>query len=126
MNQDIKKLNIDKNFRKKLENLYTKNNHTSNSEIDSNDSNNSNNSNVNTQKYKKVDIKKTMQPQKNVFSNNLEEIHQICEKNTKQNTKQNIMITIEISSYYQLSQYIFFSIFSVFLSIRVMYILFLM
>ena len=116
MNQDIKKLNIDKNFIKKLENLYAKNNHTPNSENDSNDSNS-----VNTQKHKKVDIKKTIQPQKNVFSNNLEEIHQIREKNTKQNIK----ITIEISSYYQLSQYIFFSIFSVLLSIRVIYILFL-
>lgn len=115
MNQDIKKLNIDKTFREKLENLYTKNNNTKKGTN-------------NTQKHREVGIKKTIQPQQNVFSNNLEEIHEIIDakQNTKQNTKQNITITIEISSYYQLLYYIFFSIFSIFFSIRVMYILFLM
>ena len=111
MNQDIKKLNIDKTFREKLENLYTKNNNTKKGTN-------------NTQKHREVGIKKTIQPQQNVFSNNLEEIHEIID--AKQNTKQNITITIEISSYYQLLYYIFFSIFSIFFSIRVMYILFLM
>ena len=111
MNQDIKKLNIDKTFREKLENLYTKNNNTKKGTN-------------NTQKHREVDNKKTIQPQQNVFSNNLEEIHEIID--AKQNTKQNITITIEISSYYQLLYYIFFSIFSIFFSIRVMYILFLM
>ena len=111
MNQVIKKLNIDKNFREKLENLYTKNNNTKKGTN-------------NTQKHREVGIKKTIQPQQNVFSNNLEEIHEIID--AKQNTKQNITITIEISSYYQLLYYIFFSIFSIFFSIRVMYILFLM
>jgi len=111
MNQDIKKLNIDKTFREKLENLYTKNNNTKKGTN-------------NTQKHREVDIKKTIQPQQNIFSNNLEEIHEIID--AKQNTKQNITITIEISSYYQLLYYIFFSIFSIFFSIRVMYILFLM
>ena len=110
MNQDIKKLNIDKTIREKLENLYTKNNNTKKGTN-------------NTQKHREVDIKKTIQPQQNVFSNNLEEIHEIID--AKQNTKQNITITIEISSYYQLLYYIFFSIFSIFFSIRVMYILFL-
>ena len=111
MNQNVKKLNIDKNFREKLENLYTKNNHEE-----------KNIKNIN--KTRPINIKKTTQPQKNVFLDDLEEIHEI-QKETYQE-KKNIIITIEISSYYQLLSYIFFSIFSFCLSLRIMYILFLM
>lgn len=110
MNQNVKKLNIDKNFREKLENLYTKKVHT--------------NKNVEKKREVEVNIKRTSQPQKNVHLNKFEEIHEIHKINTIQ--KKNITITIEIESYYQLLSYIFFSIFSFCLSLRVMYILFLM
>lgn len=112
MNNKVKKLNINKNFRQKLENLYTKNKSTANK------------STTNTYKTRQINIKKTIQPQKNVFLDDLEEIHEI-QKETYQE-KKNIVITIEISSYYQLLSYIFFSIFSACLSLRIMYILFLM
>ena len=113
MNQNVKKLNIDKNFREKLENLYTKNVHTK-----------KNVKNVEKKREVEVNIKRTSQPQKNVHLDKFEEIHEIHKINTTQ--KKNITITIEIESYYQLLSYIFFSIFSVCLSLRVMYILFLM
>ena len=113
MNQNVKKLNIDKNFREKLENLYTKNVYA-----------NKNVKNVDKKIETDVKIKRTTQPQKNVHLNNFEEIHEIHKMNTTQ--KKNITITIEIESYYQLLSYIFFSMFSFCLSLRVMYILFLM
>ena len=111
MNQNVKKLKIDKNFREKLENLYTKNNHKE-KKI------------KNINKTRPINIKRTTQPQKNVFLDDLEEIHEILKETYQE--KQNIIITIEISSYYQLLSYIFFSIFSICLSLRIMYILFLM
>lgn len=112
MNNKVKKLNINENFRQKLENLYTKNKSTANKGT------------TNTYKTRQINIKKTIQPQKNVFLDDLEEIHEIQKETYKE--KKNIVITIEISSYYQLLSYIFFSIFSTCLSLRIMYILFLM
>jgi hypothetical protein len=107
MNKNVKKLNIDKNFKKKLEKLYTKQ-HINNVE-------NKRNINVNN-------IKRIVQPQQNVFlKNNLEKIYEIDKSHLN-----NIIITIEIKSYYQLLSYIFLSIFSICLSLRIMYILFLL
>tara|TARA_Y100000591_G_C21673108_1_gene614009 strand:+ start:106 stop:444 length:339 start_codon:yes stop_codon:yes gene_type:complete len=112
MSTNVKKLNIDKNFKKKLEKLYTKQ-HINNVE----------NKNVqNKVKTNLNNIKKTLQPQQNVFlGNNLEKIYEIDKSKLN-----NIIITIEIKSYYQLLSYIFFSIFSICLSLRIMYILFLL
>lgn len=111
MNKNVKKLNIDKNFKKKLEKLYTKpksRQHINNVE-------NKLNTNVNN-------IKRIIQPQQNVFlENNLEKIYEIDKSKLN-----NIIITIEIKSYYQLLSYIFLSIFSICLSLRIMYILFLL
>ena len=107
MNNNIKKLNIDENFKKKLESLYKKN-------ISIKQPNK-------IQNKKVSNIKHTIQPQQNVFlENNLEKIYEIDKKDSNR-----ITITLEIFSYYQLLSYIFFSIFSVCLSLRIMYILFL-
>mgnify|MGYP004004421793 CR=1 FL=1 len=107
MNKNVKKLNIDKKLKKKLEKLYTKQ-HINNVE-------NKRNINVNN-------IKRIVQPQQNVFlKNNLEKIYEIDKSHLN-----NIIITIEIKSYYQLLSYIFLSIFSICLSLRIMYILFLL
>ena len=108
MNKNVKKLNIDKNFKKKLEKLYTKQ-HINN--VENKNVENKRNINVNN-------VKRTVQPQQNVF---LEKIYEIDKSKLN-----NIKITIEIKSYYQLSSYIFLSIFSICLSLRIMYILFLL
>ena len=94
MNKNVKKLNIDKNFKKKLEKLYTKQ-HINN--VEHKNVQNKLKTNVNN-------IKKIVQPQQNVFlGNNLEKIYEIDKSKLN-----NIIITIEIKSYYQLLSYIFF------------------
>ena len=112
MNKNVKKLNIDKKFKKKLEKLYTKK--PTKQSI--------NNVEKNVQNTLKTNIKRIVQPQQNVFlENNLEKIYEVDKSRLN-----NIIITIEIKSYYQLLSYIFLSIFSICLSLRIMYILFLL
>jgi hypothetical protein len=122
-NKSIKKLNIKNEFKKKLENLYRKKDTIDVTKEKTNKNIKKHIRNTTSNTNNESNIKKTVQPQQNVFlKNNLEEIYEI---NNIDNS-QKITITIEISSYYQLLSYIFFSIFSACLSLRIMYILFLM
>jgi len=99
------KLNITKDFKKKLENLYSNTNRLLE------------NKKVNIIKN---NIHKKVQEQKNVIlKNNLEETYEIKKNNP-------IIITIKINSYYEVLSYTIIFIFSIFLSLRIMYILFLL
>ena len=101
------KLNITNDFRKKLEGLYLKKNQSK--KIEKNKST--------------TNIKKIIQPQKNVIlKNNLEEITEI----SNIHTNNSIIITIKINSYYQVLLYTLVLLFSLCLSTRIMYILFLL
>ena len=115
---NINKLNINSEFKQKLENLYKKNTVTNEKPEKNKIQFNSND---------KTNIKKTLQPQKNVvLTNNLEEVYEINKEKSKQINSSNIIITIQINSYYELFCYILFSVFSICLSLRIAYILFLL
>ena len=106
------KLNITNDFRKKLEGLYSKKSDPINIKEEKE---------VNIQKN---NIHKIIQPQKNVIfkNNNLEEISEI----SRVIKKNPITITIKVNSYYEIVSYTMIFIFSICLSIRIMYILFLL